>query len=75
MSVRAADLPVERGPETGLARYFRVNGSVTVRVGAHKVYCCLTCRVATCVHAEAARMFDRGDRGEPSAHGAGSVAA
>ena len=69
MSVRAADLPVERGPETALARYFRVNASVSVRVNGAGVYCCLTCVAVDCLDAEAAASFDRGQRG------AGSVAA
>lgn len=39
--------------------------AVTVRMGEHGVYCCLTCRVIDCIHVEAVRSFDH--RTEPSA--------
>lgn len=37
--------------------HFRLQG-VTVRVGFHGVYLCLTCVSTTCKHAELVRDFD-----------------
>lgn len=55
---------VSRVATTNLATYFRVAAGkkggreVSVRVGQHNVFCCLTCLVTTCEHCDLAREFD-----------------
>lgn len=57
-------LTVELMRELKDVTYFRVSAGkdggqpVTVRVGIHNRYACLTCNVITCQHAETARDWD-----------------
>ena len=59
-------MTVEHITTRGAVDYYRVSAGrkggpqVTVRVGFHGVFACLTCNVATCAHARAAEDFARG---------------